>query len=80
MPVYSCLWIPLPCPAQVVHKKTATALAITGVKNEDKAEFGRIVEAVKVSDCACLQCNLSVGRISLENVFFLAKAMRSVRG
>jgi len=33
---------------QVVHKKNATALCVTAVKNEDKHEFSKIVEAVKV--------------------------------
>lgn len=34
---------------QIVHAKTATALCLTSVKNEDKHEFSKIVEAVKVS-------------------------------
>lgn len=34
--------------SQVVHKKTATALCLTSVKNEDKLELSKIVEAVKV--------------------------------
>lgn len=33
----------------VVHKKTATALCVTSVKNEDKHEFSKIVEAVKAN-------------------------------
>ena len=33
----------------VVHKKTATALALTGIKNEDKMEFSQLVEAIKGS-------------------------------
>lgn len=33
----------------VVHNKTATALCLTSVKNEDKMEFSRIVEAVKAN-------------------------------
>lgn len=33
----------------VVHKKTATALALTSVKNEDKHEFSKVVEAVKAN-------------------------------
>lgn len=33
----------------IVHKKTATALCLTSVKNEDKLEFGKIVEAVKAN-------------------------------
>lgn len=32
---------------QVVHKKTATALALTVVKNEDQREFAKLVESVK---------------------------------
>lgn len=35
--------------SQIVHKKTATALCLTSVKNEDKLEFSKIVEAVKVT-------------------------------
>jgi large subunit ribosomal protein L7Ae len=31
----------------IVHKKTAAALAVTGVKPEDQREFGKIVESVK---------------------------------
>lgn len=31
----------------VVHKKTATALALTAVKNEDQREFAKIVESCK---------------------------------
>ncbi|KAL2936398.1 60S ribosomal protein L7a-2 [Bienertia sinuspersici] len=33
----------------IVHKKTASALCLTSVKNEDKMEFSRIVEAVKAN-------------------------------
>eukprot|EP00252_Welwitschia_mirabilis_P004230 TRINITY_DN144_c0_g1_i1.p2 TRINITY_DN144_c0_g1~~TRINITY_DN144_c0_g1_i1.p2 ORF type:complete len:260 (-),score=46.49 TRINITY_DN144_c0_g1_i1:275-1054(-) len=33
----------------IVHKKTATALCLTSVKNEDKMEFSRIVEAIKAN-------------------------------
>jgi large subunit ribosomal protein L7Ae len=32
----------------VVHKKTATALALTSVKNEDQREFAKLVESFKV--------------------------------
>ncbi|XP_059298380.1 large ribosomal subunit protein eL8y-like [Lycium ferocissimum] len=32
---------------QVVHKKTASALCLTTVKNEDKMKFSRILEAIK---------------------------------
>lgn len=31
----------------IVHKKTATALALTGVKNEDQREFAKLVETFK---------------------------------
>lgn len=34
---------------QIVHSKTATALCLTSVKNEDKLEFSKIVEAVKAN-------------------------------
>jgi large subunit ribosomal protein L7Ae len=30
-----------------VHKKTATALALTSVKNEDQREFAKLVETFK---------------------------------
>ncbi|XP_059074178.1 large ribosomal subunit protein eL8y isoform X1 [Cryptomeria japonica] len=33
----------------IVHKKNATALCLTSVKNEDKMEFSRIVEAIKAN-------------------------------
>lgn len=33
----------------VVHKKTATALCLTAIKNEDKLEFSKLVEAIKAS-------------------------------
>ncbi len=32
----------------VVHKKTATALAVTAVKNEDQREFAKLVASCKV--------------------------------
>eukprot|EP00198_Chlamydomonas_reinhardtii_P007627 XP_001696964.1 ribosomal protein L7a [Chlamydomonas reinhardtii] len=32
---------------QIVHKKTATALALTAVKNEDQREFAKLVESFK---------------------------------
>lgn len=35
--------------SQIVHAKTATALCLTSVKNEDKHEFSKIVEAVKAN-------------------------------
>eukprot|EP00339_Tiarina_fusa_P006475 CAMPEP_0117029732 /NCGR_PEP_ID=MMETSP0472-20121206/21502_1 /TAXON_ID=693140 ORGANISM="Tiarina fusus, Strain LIS" /NCGR_SAMPLE_ID=MMETSP0472 /ASSEMBLY_ACC=CAM_ASM_000603 /LENGTH=258 /DNA_ID=CAMNT_0004737575 /DNA_START=132 /DNA_END=911 /DNA_ORIENTATION=+ len=34
---------------QVVGKKTATAVAFTDVRKEDRAEFGKIVETIKVN-------------------------------
>uniref|UniRef100_A0A6M2EMU0 60S ribosomal protein L7a n=1 Tax=Populus davidiana TaxID=266767 RepID=A0A6M2EMU0_9ROSI len=33
----------------IVHKKTASVLCLTTVKNEDKLEFSRILEAIKAS-------------------------------
>ena len=33
---------------QIVHKKTASVLCLTTVKNEDKLEFSKILEAIKV--------------------------------
>ncbi|KAL5987672.1 60S ribosomal protein L7a-1 [Asimina triloba] len=33
----------------IVHKKTATALCLTSVKNEDKMDFSKIVEAIKAN-------------------------------
>lgn len=34
---------------QIVHKKTASVLCLTSVKNEDKLDFSKILEAIKVS-------------------------------
>ncbi|KAJ9567535.1 hypothetical protein OSB04_003501 [Centaurea solstitialis] len=34
---------------QIVHQKTAAALCLTTVKNEDKMEFSRILEAIKAN-------------------------------
>ena len=34
---------------QIIHSKTATALCLTSVKNEDKLEYSKIVEAVKAN-------------------------------
>jgi large subunit ribosomal protein L7Ae len=31
----------------IVHQKNAAALAVTGVKNEDQREFGKLVESFK---------------------------------
>ncbi|GAB4828000.1 60S ribosomal protein L7a-1 [Ancistrocladus abbreviatus] len=33
----------------IVHKKTASALCLTSVKNEDKMEFSKIVDAIKAN-------------------------------
>lgn len=44
------------CILQIVHKKTASVLCLTTVKNEDKMEFSRILEAIKVVQT----CNLIV--------------------
>jgi large subunit ribosomal protein L7Ae len=33
----------------VVHQKTAAALALVGVKNEDQREFGKLAEAAKAA-------------------------------
>ncbi|CAN0921327.1 60S ribosomal protein L7a-2 [Linum grandiflorum] len=33
----------------IVHQKTAAALCLTSVKNEDKMEFSKILEAVKAN-------------------------------
>ncbi|MED6212040.1 60S ribosomal protein L7a-1 [Stylosanthes scabra] len=33
----------------IVHKKTASVLCLTSVKNEDKLEFSRVVEAIKAN-------------------------------
>ncbi|OAE25028.1 hypothetical protein AXG93_4102s1060 [Marchantia polymorpha subsp. ruderalis] len=34
---------------QIIHSKTASALCLTSVKNEDKHDFSKIVEAVKAN-------------------------------
>jgi hypothetical protein len=36
------------CSLQIVHKKTSSVLCLTTVKNEDKLEFSKILEAIKV--------------------------------
>lgn len=63
-PIELVLWLPALCRkmgvpycivksksrlGQVVHSRTATALALTAVKNEDKGELSKIVEAVKAN-------------------------------
>ena len=53
-----CYLIPLLM--QIVHQKTAACLCLTTVKNEDKMEFSKILEAIKVRSlfifncCACV--------------------------
>lgn len=48
-PVHTTWMIYLgPTCQQIVHKKTASALCLTTVKNEDKLEFSKILEAIKV--------------------------------
>lgn len=51
---------------QVVHKKNATALCVTAVKNEDKHEFSKIVEAVKVRGLGRGLCRLSAAGMLLR--------------
>ena len=34
--------------SQIVHKKTTSVLCLTSVKNEDKLEFSKVLEAIKV--------------------------------
>ncbi|KAJ4730474.1 60S ribosomal protein L7a, partial [Rhynchospora pubera] len=34
---------------QIVHKKTSSVLCLTSVKNEDKLEFSKILEAIKMN-------------------------------
>lgn len=61
-PIEMVIWLPALCRkmgvpfcivkgkarlGQVVHKKTATALAVVGVKNEDQREFAKLVESCK---------------------------------
>ena len=45
---------------QVVHQKTAACLCLTTVKNEDKLEFSKILEAIKVTKT---QLNFSCGTV-----------------
>ena len=61
-PIELVLWLPALCRKKkipfcvvkgkarlgsLVHKKTASVIAITDVKNEDKAEFAKLVDAIK---------------------------------
>lgn len=39
---------------QIVNQKTAACLCLTTVKNEDKMEFSKILEAIKVRDACSL--------------------------
>ena len=53
----------------VVHQKTATALALTAIKNEDKHDFSKLVESIKASfndKCAgsCWPVSLTDARIT----------------
>ncbi|KAI3884272.1 hypothetical protein MKX03_017112 [Papaver bracteatum] len=54
-PIELVVWLPALCRkmeipyAIIVHKKTASALCLTSVKNEDKMDFSKIVEAVKAN-------------------------------
>ncbi|XP_073026622.1 uncharacterized protein [Primulina eburnea] len=43
----------------IVHKKTAYVLCLTSVKNEDKMEFSKILEAIKVRDLPKTCCKFS---------------------
>ena len=61
---------------QVVHQKTAACLCLTTVKNEDKLEFSKILEAIKVNK-KLAQLELKIRSIILQeelsissNVFF----------
>ena len=44
---------------QIVHQKTAACLCLTTVKNEDKMEFSKVLEAIKVRD----DCSSSFAKI-----------------
>ncbi|KAJ4833094.1 hypothetical protein Tsubulata_001074 [Turnera subulata] len=49
-PIELVVWLPALCrKMEIVHKKTAAALCLTSVKNEDKLEFSKILEAVKAN-------------------------------
>ncbi|KAK1555490.1 hypothetical protein Q3G72_027190 [Acer saccharum] len=37
------------CLGSIVHQKTASALCLTTVKNDDKLEFSKILEAIKAN-------------------------------
>lgn len=41
---------------QIVHQKTAACLCLTTVKNEDKMEFSKILEAIKVRSLFIFNC------------------------
>ncbi|KAM4094602.1 hypothetical protein ACJW30_06G208000 [Castanea mollissima] len=36
------------CLGSIVHKKTTSILCLTSVKNEDKLEFSKILETIKI--------------------------------
>ena len=64
---------------QIVHNRTATALCLTSVKNEDKHDFSKIVEAVKVwlsllHVFCCLNC------LSVCDHFLVLRAYHPVLG
>ena len=64
---------------QIVHSRTATALCLTSVKNEDKHDFSKIVEAVKVwlslvHVFCCVNC------LSIPVHFVVPRAYHSVLG
>ncbi|KAG0446890.1 hypothetical protein HPP92_028596 [Vanilla planifolia] len=54
-PIELVVWLPALCRKMeipyciVVHKKTASVLCLTTVKNEDKLEFSKILEAIKAN-------------------------------
>jgi large subunit ribosomal protein L7Ae len=54
----------------VVHKKTATALALTAVKNEDQREFAKLVESFKVGGRECVVAVVQGHRGWLWPLFF----------
>ncbi|EMS53832.1 hypothetical protein TRIUR3_00763 [Triticum urartu] len=49
-PIELVVWLPALCrKMEIVHKKTASVLCLTTVKNEDKLEFSKILEAIKAN-------------------------------
>ncbi|KAI5431050.1 hypothetical protein KIW84_035270 [Lathyrus oleraceus] len=58
----------------IVHKKTASVLCLTTVKNEDKMEFSRILEAIKANfndKITALHCAASGGSVNVVDAFRL---------